>query len=161
MSPCFGVMTDKHGFTRNLCNPSEMKRKGGSGIYYHLSYYGDPASWIWLSPLSPSLISNELTKAYTFGVRKIWVFNVGDIKPAEKEISFVMDLAWNINRWTPDKAHGYIRQWVAETFGDEFADEIAELQDGYYRLQASGKDSHVYFVNYPESEINIRINPYQ
>lgn len=152
---------DKHGFTRNLCNPTEMKRKGGSGIYYHLSYHGDPASWIWLSPLSPSLISNELTKAYTFGVRKIWVFNVGDIKPAEKEISFAMDLAWDVDRWTPDMAHGYIRQWASETFGDEFADEIASLQDGYYRLQASGKDSHVYFVNYPESEISRRINDYR
>lgn len=152
---------DKHGFTRNLCNPTEMKRKGGSGIYYHLSYHGDPASWIWLSPLSPSLVSNELTKAYTFGVRKIWVFNVGDIKPAEKEISFVMDLAWNISRWTPEKAHTYIRQWAAETFGSEFASEIATLQDGYYRLQASGKDSHVYFVNYPESEIDLRINEYR
>lgn len=152
---------DKHGYTRNLCNPTEMKRKGGSGIYYHLSYHGDPASWIWLSPLSPSLISNELTKAYTFGVKKIWVFNVGDIKPAEKEISFAMDLAWNINMWTPDKAHGYIRQWAAETFGEEFAEEIAELQDGYYRLQASGKDSHVYFINYPESEISRRINDYR
>ena len=46
---------DKHGYTRNLCNPEEMKRKGGAGIYYHLSYHGDPASWIWLSPLSPAL----------------------------------------------------------------------------------------------------------
>lgn len=152
---------DKHGYTRNLCNPEEMKRKGGSGIYYHLSYHGDPASWIWLSPLSPSLVSNELTKAYTFGVRKIWVFNVGDIKPAEKEISFAMDLAWNIGRWTPESAHGYIRQWASETFGDDCADEIAAIQSGYYRLQASGKDSHVYFVNYPESEIDRRLGEYR
>lgn len=83
---------DKHGYCRNLCNPIEQKRKGGAGIYYHLSYHGDPASWIWFSPLSPAFISTELTKAYTYGARKIWVFNVGDIKPAEKEISFVMDL---------------------------------------------------------------------
>lgn len=151
---------DKHGYTRNLCNPAESRRKGGSGIYYHLSYHGDPASWIWLSPLSPSLVSNELTKAYTHGVRKIWVFNVGDIKPAEKELTFVMDLGWNIGLWTPDKAHGFIRRWAAETFGDEYAGEIAEIQDGYYRLQASGKDSHVYFVNYPEKEIDARLAEY-
>ena len=97
---------DKHGYCRNLCNPEEMKRKGGAGIYYHLSYHGDPASWIWLSPLSPAFLSAELTKAYTYGARKIWVFNVGDIKPAEKEISFVMDLA----------------------------QEIADLMAGYYQL---------------------------
>lgn len=152
---------DKHGYTRNLCNPEEMKRKGGSGIYYHLSYHGDPASWIWLSPLSPSLISTELSKAYTFGVRKIWIFNVGDIKPAEKEISFVMDLAWDVDKWTPENAHDYIRMWASETFGPEFAEEIASIQDGYYRLQASGKDSHVYFLNYPESEIDDRIDRYR
>lgn len=152
---------DKHGFTRNLCNPEESKRNGGSGIYYHLSYHGDPASWIWLSPLSPTLISNELTKAYTHGVKKIWIFNVGDIKPAEKELSFVMDLGWDIDSWTPDHAHDFIKQWAAETFGEEYADEIAEIQDGYYRLQASGKDSHVYFVNYPEKEIEMRINAYR
>jgi hypothetical protein len=73
---------DKHGYCRNLSNPREQQRKGGAGIYYHLSYHGDPASWIWLSPLSPSFIATELTKAYTFGAKKIWVFNVGDIKPA-------------------------------------------------------------------------------
>ena len=48
---------DKHGYCRNLCNPKEQKRKGGAGIYYHLSYHGDPASWIWLSPLSPAFLS--------------------------------------------------------------------------------------------------------
>ncbi|MBQ8949274.1 MAG: glycosyl hydrolase 115 family protein, partial [Prevotella sp.] len=52
---------DKHGYCHNLSNPEEQKRKGGAGIYYHLSYHGDPASWIWLSPLSPAFLSTELT----------------------------------------------------------------------------------------------------
>ena len=148
---------DKHGYCRNLCNPDELKRKGGAGIYYHLSYHGDPASWIWLSPLSPAFLSTELTKAYTFGARKIWVFNVGDIKPAEKEISFVMELAWDINRWKPEEAHHYIKYWATKTFGGEVAQEIADMQEGYYRLQAAGKDSHVWFVNYSEEQIEQRI----
>jgi len=148
---------DKHGYCRNLCNPDEMKRKGGAGIYYHLSYHGDPASWIWLSPLSTAFLSTELTKAYTFGARKIWVFNVGDIKPAEKEISFVMDLAWNINRWKPSEAHNYIKYWAKKTFGNEVAQEIANMQAGYYRLQAAGKDAHVWFVNYSAEQMEQRI----
>ena len=148
---------DKHGYCRNLCNPDEMKRKGGAGIYYHLSYHGDPASWIWLSPLSTAFLSTELTKAYTFGARKIWVFNVGDIKPAEKEISFVMDLAWDINRWKPSEAHNYIKYWAAKTFGSEVAQEIADIQAGYYRLQAAGKDAHVWFVNYSAEQIEQRV----
>ena len=148
---------DKHGYCRNLCNPEEMKRKGGAGIYYHLSYHGDPASWIWLSPLSTAFLSSELTKAYTYGARKIWVFNVGDIKPAEKEISFVMDLAWDIHRWKPSEAHYYIKYWAAKTFGSCVAQEIADIQAGYYRLQAAGKDAHVWFVNYSEEQIEQRI----
>lgn len=148
---------DKHGYCRNLCNPEEMKRKGGAGIYYHLSYHGDPASWIWLSPLSTAFLSTELTKAYTYGARKIWVFNVGDIKPAEKEISFVMDLAWNINRWKPSEAHNFINYWAAKTFGNEVSQEIANIQAGYYRLQAAGKDAHVWFVDYSAEQIEHRI----
>ena len=148
---------DKHGYCRNLSNPSEQQRKGGAGIYYHLSYHGDPASWIWLSPLSPAFLSTELTKAYTYGARKIWVFNVGDIKPAEKEISFVMDLAWDIKRWTPEESHNYIYYWAEKTFGHEAAQEIADVMTGYYQLQAGGKDSHVWFINYSESQIEQRI----
>ena len=148
---------DKHGYCRNLCNPDEMKRKGGAGIYYHLSYHGDPASWIWLSPLSPAFLSTELTKAYTYGARKIWVFNVGDIKPAEKEISFVMQLAWDIDRWRPEKAHRFIYEWAAKTFGRDVAQEIADMQAAYYQLQAAGKDAHVWFVNYSEQQIEQRL----
>lgn len=152
---------DKHGYTRNLCNPEEMKRKGGAGIYYHISYHGDPASWIWLSPLSPAFISTELTKAYTHGARKIWIFNVGDIKPAEKEISFAMELAWDLDRWAPEKAHGFIKDWAARTFGEEYAESISEIQNEYYRLQACGKDSHVWFLEYPEAEIRKRLKDWE
>ncbi len=149
---------DKHGYCRNLSNPSERQRKGGAGIYYHLSYHGDPASWIWLSPLSPSFISTELTKAYEFGARKIWVFNVGDIKPAEKEISFAMELAWDVEKWQSSRAHEYIGYWAGKTFGGSFADEIAEMMSEYYRLQAGGKDSHVWFVDYTSSQIEDRLS---
>lgn len=149
---------DKQGYCRNLSNPQEQKRRGGAGIYYHLSYHGDPASWIWLSPLSPAFISTELTKAYTYGARKIWVFNVGDIKPAEKEISFVMDLAWDIDRWKPSLAHGYIKNWAEKIFGPSIAGDIGDLMARYYRLQAGGKDSHVWFMNYSDKQVQDRLN---
>lgn len=149
---------DKHGHCRNLSNPAEKQRKGGAGIYYHLSYHGDPASWIWLSPLSPAFISTELTKAYEFGARKIWIFNVGDIKPAEKEISFAMELAWDVEKWQPSRAHEYIEYWASKTFGSSVSKEIAEIMDGYYALQAGGKDSHVWFVNYTAEQVEERLS---
>lgn len=148
---------DKQGYTRNLSNPEERKRKGGAGIYYHLSYHGDPASWIWLSPLSPAFVATELTEAYTYGARKIWVFNVGDIKPAEKEISFAMDLAWDLERWGPENAHRYMRAWFSDIFGPALGREMAAVQETYYRLMASGKDSQVWFVDYSEQDIRDRL----
>ena len=68
----------------------------------------------------------------------------------------MMELAWNINRWKPEEAHNYTRYWAAKTFGSELAQEIADIQAGYYRLQAAGKDSHVWFVNYSEDQIEPR-----
>ena len=107
--------------------------------------------------LSPAFLSTELTKAYVHGARKIWVFNVGDIKPAEKELSFVMDLAWNIDRWKPSVAHEYIHHWAEKTFGPQLAQPIADLQARYYRLQAGGKDAHVWFVPYTEQQVDRRV----
>ena len=82
---------------------------------------------------------------------------MGDIKPAEKELSFVMDLAWDINRWQPSEAHGYIHYWAEKTFGATLAKDIADLLQRYYRLQAAGKDAHVWFVQYTETQIAERL----
>ncbi len=149
---------DKQGFMRNLCNPAEQQRKGGAGIYYHLSYHGDPDSWFWLSPLSPGLISTELTKAYEYGANRIWVFNVGDIKPAEKELSLAMEMAWNVRSWTPTEANGYTEYWIKKTFGNgEVAASLAKVQNKYYQLMAYGKEFHTRWLEYSDSEIDERL----
>lgn len=153
---------DKQGYMRNLCNPDEMKRKGGAGIYYHLSYHGDPDSWFWLSPLSPGLVSAELTKSHEYGANTIWVFNVGDIKPAEKELSLAMELAWNVKSWTPTNAHGFTEYWIGKTFGNrvskEWCRQLAEIQNRYYRLMAYGKEFHTRWLEYTTQEIDERLN---
>ncbi|MBP8067379.1 MAG: glycosyl hydrolase 115 family protein, partial [Pedobacter sp.] len=98
---------DNHGYIRQLSNAEEQKRSGGSGVYYHISYWGAPHDYLWLSSISPSLISYELTKAYQYKADRLWVINVGDIKPAEMETQFAMDLAWDVKKWTPENAHTY------------------------------------------------------
>lgn len=148
---------DKQGYLRNLCNPEERRRSGGAGVYYHISYHGDPDSWFWLSPLAPSLISTEMCKSYDYGADRIWVFNVGDIKPAEKELSFAMELAWNIDKWRPEKAAHYIEYWFTKTFGAQNAKEIAALQQRYYRLMAYGKEFHTRWLEYTPEEIEWRL----
>ncbi len=151
---------DNHGFIRQLSNLQEQKRAGGAGVYYHLSYHGDPDSWLWLSSISPSLIAYEMTKAYEYGADRIWVFNVGDIKPAEKELTFAMEMAWDITRWNPLNAHEFIGYWAAKTFGAETAKEISLIMNEYYRLAAAGKEHHVRWVDYSEQNIIDRIAAY-
>lgn len=151
---------DNHGYVRQLPNASEQKRSGGNALYYHLSYWGTPASYLWLSSISPSLCSFELSKCYHQGVDAQWIINVGDIKPAEEELEFCMDLAWDIDSWTPEEAWKYSRHWAARTFGEEFADDFSDIKLGYYRLAAAGKPEHIYLNSYTLEEMDARIAAY-
>jgi hypothetical protein len=152
---------DNHGYIRQLSDPAEQKRPGGSGVYYHLSYWGSPRDYLWLESTSPSLISYEMSKAYRFGADKVWIFNVGDIKPAEMEIQFAMDLAWNVGSWTPEKAYTYPYSWASETFGKKFAKSIAHIKSTYYRLASAAKPEHTDAVSFTETEVNQRLANYQ
>ena len=152
---------DNHGYIRQFPNASEQQRSGSHGIYYHLSYWGSPQDYLWLSSTSPSLISYELSRGYDQGIQRLWVITVGDIKPAEEELEFCMDLAWDIEKWNPTEAAKYSREWAARTFGEAFADEIAEIKQEYYRLAALGKPEHVCHTSYRRHEREERIAAYK
>lgn len=152
---------DNHGYVRQLSTPEEQKRTGGSGVYYHVSYWGAPADYLWLSTISPSLMSFELTKAWQYNARKLWVINVGDIKPAEMETQFAMDLAWDINAWPPDKAQDYTASWAAETFGATYAADIAAIKKEYYRLAAAAKPEHLNMRPFTLAEGEQRLQEYE
>lgn len=152
---------DNYGYIRQLSDPEEQKRSGGSGVYYHLSYWGAPEDYLWLSTISPTLISYELTKAYQLQARKLWVFNVGDIKPAEAELQFAMDLAWDVEAWRPEKAQLYMEQWAAATFGEEYGKQIGRIKKEYYRLAATGKPEHLNRITFTNAEAAQRLADYQ
>ncbi|MDD4990982.1 MAG: glycosyl hydrolase 115 family protein [Paludibacter sp.] len=156
-----GWVDDNFGYIRQLSNPTEQLRSGGSGVYYHFSYWGVPDDYLWLSSNSPSLCSSEMSKAYALNAKKLWIFNVGDIKPQEMELQFAMDFAWDVNAWTPEKSHLYSTQWAAETFGAEFGESIGQIKQEYYRLAASGKPEHLVSISYTYQEINQRIADYE
>ena len=134
---------DNHGFIRQMPTETEQQRAGSHGIYYHLSYYGAPQDYLWLSSIGPAQISYELTRGYEQGIQRLWIINVGDIKPAEAELQFCMDLAWDVDAWNPENANQWNRHWAAENFGEEVADGLAEVKKEYYRLAAGGKPEHV------------------
>lgn len=152
---------DNYAYIRQLPNAAEQKRSGGNGIYYHLSYLGNPCSYIWLSTISPSLVSYELSKAYENGMQKFWMINVGDIKPAEAEFEFCMELAWDVEEWTPERAWQFSRWWSAKTFGEELADELAEIRLEHYRLAAQSKPETIREVTFTIEEMVQRIKDYQ
>lgn len=152
---------DNHGYIRQLSNADEQKRSGRSGVYYHLSYWGRPQDYLWLSSVSPSLISYEMTKAYYYTADRLWVFNAGDLKPAEAEIQFALELAWDINKWKPENAIQFSKQWAAEIFGDELSEKIAEIKNEYYHLAASGKPEHINSISFTGKEIDQRLEDYK
>ena len=77
---------DNYGYIRHFPTAEERARKGGNGVYYHVSYWGRPHDHLWLSTMSPSLIYQQMKQAYDQGIQKMWILNVGDIKPAEYQI---------------------------------------------------------------------------
>ncbi|HEX7009499.1 MAG TPA: glycosyl hydrolase 115 family protein, partial [Phycisphaeraceae bacterium] len=125
---------DNYGYIRQLSTPQEQARRGRSGIYYHISYLGWPRPYLWLNTTPPALIWEEMTKAYAYGADRVWVLNVGDIKPGEIGIEFWQRLAWDIDRYGPDAQRVFLREWAAREFGEELAGEIASIMDRYYQL---------------------------
>ncbi len=90
---------DNYGYVREFSDARERARSGGAGVYYHVSYWGAPRDYLWLCSTPPALIAEEMTKAFDYGADKVWIVNVGDLKPAELDIEFFLKLAWNPHSW--------------------------------------------------------------
>jgi len=125
---------DNYGYMKRLSNEAERQRKGGSGVYYHLSYWGRPHDYLWLGTTQPSFIWQEMQKAWAYGARKMWILNVGDIKPAEYLTEFYLDMAWNINAIKADQISGHLENWMGKTFGIQHASGLKDIMTEYYRL---------------------------
>lgn len=151
---------DNFGYIRQLSNATEQKRKGGSGVYYHFSYLGPPQEYLWLGSTSPALTAYEMGKAYAYGADKVWVFNVGDIKPIEKEMEFGLRLAYDVNRYPVEKAMSFLTDWSTATFGPENSKEIASILKEYYQLTGQTKPEHISRVNFTETERKRRLTAY-
>ena len=125
---------DNFSYIRRLSSPQERKRSGGAGVYYHISYYGGPHSYLWLNTTAPALIWEELHKAWENEARTLWMLNVGDIKPMEIGIDYFSRFAWNADTYGPDSQPIFLHDFAAELFGKELAEPVAKLLAEYYRL---------------------------
>ncbi|HEX4341776.1 MAG TPA: glycosyl hydrolase 115 family protein, partial [Verrucomicrobiae bacterium] len=138
---------DNYGYIRQFSNPGERARSGGAGVYYHVSYWGRPRDYLWLCSTPPALIAEEMTKAYDYGANKVWILNVGDLKPAELDIEFFLKLGWNPHAWNGTNTYDLLRPQIARDFGAPNATEITSILAEYYRLNFQRKPEHVGYPN--------------
>lgn len=130
---------DNYGYMRQNADDAERVRAGRAGVYYHVSYYGWPTSYLWLSTTQPGLIREELTKAYDTGADMMWILNMGDMKPAEKEVEYFTKLARNIDYMrSADISEVYKRNAKRDfNMNDVQAAEYADIMDKFYELANS------------------------
>ncbi|HEY1788758.1 MAG TPA: glycosyl hydrolase 115 family protein [Verrucomicrobiae bacterium] len=125
---------DNFGYTRRFSDLEERKRVGGAGVYWHLSYYGFPHSYTWINTTAPALMWEELHKAWENDARRLWIINVGDIKPAEIGIDYFSRLAWNPDAFPLGAQRSALRDFSANNFGEEYAGPLTDLLMEFYRL---------------------------
>ena len=125
---------DNYGYIRHFPTAEERVRKGGNGVYYHVSYWGRPHDHLWLSTMSPSLIYQQMKLAYDQGIQKMWILNVGDIKPAEYQIELFMDMAWNLDAVASEGVTSHLKHWLEREFGASCAKAVLPVMQEHYRL---------------------------
>jgi hypothetical protein len=122
---------DNWGNVRRLPKPDAPPRAGGYGMYYHFDFVGGPRNYKWVNTVSIPRVWEQMNLSYRHGVDRIWIVNVGDLKPMELPISFFMDYAWNPDKWPAERLPEYIRLWAEQQFGAEHAREIALILTEY------------------------------
>lgn len=130
---------DNWGNIRRLPTPAERDRPGGAGVYYHFDYVGGPRNYKWLNTVPLSKIQEQMNLAWQYGANRIWIVNVGDLKPMEYPIEFFLTMAWDPARLPYERLPEYSRAWASANFGAEAADEVVALLEGYTKLNSLRK----------------------
>jgi hypothetical protein len=130
---------DNWGDLRRLPTAEERKRSGGAGIYYHFDYVGGPRSYKWLNTTTITKVQEQMNLALNYGADRIWVVNVGDLKPMEFPIEFFLSMARTPARWDHNHLDEFTRLWATREFGAEHAEEIAKDVEDYTRYNARRK----------------------
>ena len=125
---------DNYGYLTRLSDAQDQRRQGGAGIYYHLSYWGRPHDYLWLTTTQPGLIYHELREAYDHQMRKLWIANVHDPKVAGYDLELFLDLAWNIDCVSHSTLNDHLRAWLCRQFGEEAGQRIFPAMHEFYRL---------------------------
>ena len=147
---------DNWGNVRKLPNLNDKPRSGGYGMYYHFDYVGAPrnSKWININPIPR--IWEQMNLTYEYGVRKLWIVNVGDLKPMEYPITFFLDMAWNPEKFNAQNLQQHTEDFCAQLFGSQYAKEAARILSLYAkynrRVTPETLNAKTYSFNYGEWE---------
>ncbi len=119
------------GYIRRTGPPAERNRKGGMGLYYHIDMNGGPWNDRWINTSPIPKLREQLALAYHTGLDRIWIVNVGDLKPKELPIDFILRYAWNPDAVKPGEERAFVRRWAAGIFGEALADDVADILSSY------------------------------
>lgn len=125
---------DNYGYIKHFPTEVERTRKGGNGVYYHVSYWGCPHDYLWLGTFSPALLYQQMKEAYDCGIQKIWILNVGDIKPIEYQTELFLDMAWNIDQVIEEGVSGHLCNFLKREFGEAIGEDLLPVMMEHYRL---------------------------
>ena len=133
---------DNFGNTRGLPNETDRKHPGGYGMYYHFDYHGGPISYEWQNTARLTRTWEQMTQAYEYGVRELWIVNVGDLKGAEYPLCYFMDLAYDYETYSQkNKTEDYVKTWIEQQFGSrldrEDKQDLLTLLDGYTKWNSA------------------------
>lgn len=158
---------DNYGYIRHMPDSVERARSGGNGLYYHVSYWGRPHDYLWLNSFSPDLMVSQLRMAWWQGIRKMWVLNVGDIKPSEYQTDLFMQLAWHgfyskqsVIMPASDISRRHLHRFVDMHFGvsggnkaaKKQCEAIAHVLGEYFALSADMKPEFLAGTRVEESD---------
>ena len=149
---------DNVGDLRRLPTAEELRqRSGGFGIYYHIDMHGGPFAYQWINTNPFPKIAEQMYLAYEYGATRLWIVNVGDLKPLELPIEFFLRMGWNPAALSKDKVAEYTRRWATREFGPEHAEEIADIISKYTKYNGWRKPEVVKpetfsLLNYDEAD---------
>ena len=127
---------DNYGYLTRLSDDMQQQRSGGAGIYYHLSYWGRPHDYLWLTTTQPGLIFSEMKAAYDHNCRRLWIANVHDPKAAAYQLELFLDMAWNMACVGPTTVNKHLEEWLCTQFGQQAGKRLFPAMCQFYRLCA-------------------------
>ena len=147
---------DNYGYITRLSDAHEQQRQGGAGVYYHLSYWGRPHDYLWLTTTQPGLIYSEMRQAYNHNARRLWIANVHDPKVAGYQLELFLDMAWNIDCVNHLSLGDHYQRWLCRQFGDEAGRRLFPVMREFYRLCGIRRPE---FMGWSQVELDKRVYP--